>query len=80
MYETVPLQAEAIQWTGENSSSVIAFTGEKNVTTDGRKFQVYNGEYWTDLAPGWWVLRYQDGSLGVLSPGAFRRYWTTAAE
>lgn len=72
LYQQLPQQVSAIQWTGHNLVDLLVFVPDVNVAKRGETFSIepLDEESMTAL-PGDYVIRYPDGSFGCMSNAAF---------
>lgn len=85
-YRKKPVVIEAIQWTGENLSEVLNFTGrhprfdeffedfedyKRHVESDGRIFKILTLEGTMSAQPGDWIIRGVSGEHYPCKPDIF---------
>lgn len=86
LFRKKPVTIEAVQWTGENLSEVMAFTGahakwnkwfsdwgsyEAHVKADGGIFKIFTREGVMDASPGDWIIRGVKGEHYPCKPDIF---------
>lgn len=75
MYESRALQVDAVQYDGKDISTIAALAGQVNYCADHvLQVRVATGA-WITVQPGFWVLRWADGTLAVSSDDFFTRFW-----
>lgn len=72
LYQQLPQQVSAIQWTGHNLADLLVFVPDVNVAKRGETFSIepLDEESMTAL-PGDYVIRYPDGRFGCMSNAVF---------
>lgn len=80
-YRALPTEAEAIQWTGENTAAVTAFAAERFAETapedrtndpdSTAALLESDHDSWFDLHVGDWIVRREGGWFGVLDDEDF---------
>lgn len=75
-FETVPEKFEAKQWPAAGLTGLAGLVGEDRLiqADDGTMYVIVTGGYPQRVELGWWVLRWEDGDVGVSSE-RYRSSW-----
>jgi hypothetical protein len=76
---TIVTAEDAARWDGSGTAAILAVAGEYAEFADGTLWIWWKDGTIHDVPEGYWVVRYSPGDIGIVSPGAFRRYFPDAA-
>ena len=70
-YRTMPVEKEALQYTGDNGETVKHFAGDKVRKYEGKILQVITKQGWSHLNPNDYLIKNPDGEFYPCNPRTF---------
>lgn len=73
-YRTIPVEVEAVEWTGKNLDAIRELAGHDRIKTTGndRLIDVYTRQGNVVTGLGWFIVKTANGVISACPPDVFK--------